>query len=209
MSDKQQGKEEDVDALLQAIRNEPFNPWKAMDETGFKLGDRTRYDYSKRGKHAVATKMLSPCNYSLLLCISFIGRCVWKLIKGAANAISFQKFLQDDVGQVFPNANLVLDNVPFHHATDSLRRQWLPTIKQTAYNLGIKLHYTVPYCPFLNPSEYVFSMIKSTLRREIPKTESELRTVISDAVISITPRKSHRLFEHCFQRSRIAPVTTR
>ena len=128
MSGKQQGKE-DVNAFLQAIRNEPSNSWIAMDEAGFKLGDRTRFGYSKRGKRAVATKMLSLCNYSLLLCISFTGPCVWKLIKGAEKAASFQKFLQDDVGQVFSNTNLVLDNVPFHRATDSLRRQWLPTIK--------------------------------------------------------------------------------
>ena len=198
-----------MDAFLQAIRNEPSNSWIAMNDAGFKLGDYTRYGYSKREKHAVATMMLSPCNYSLLLCISFTGRCIWKLIKSAANATSFQKFLQDDVGQVFPNTNLVLDNVPFYRATNSLRRQWLPAIKQTADNLGIKLHYTASYCPFLNPSEYVFSMIKSTLRREIPKTESELRTVISDAVASITQRKSHRIFEHYFQKSLIAPVTTR
>ncbi|KXS13283.1 hypothetical protein M427DRAFT_100718, partial [Gonapodya prolifera JEL478] len=104
---------------------------------------------------------------------------------------------------------LILDNIPFHKATQSLTSHGLPTIKQTADSFGIRLHYTAPYCPFLNPSEYIFRLIKGHVRREIPKTEDELRDAIVNAIDRITPNKTSRKFDHCFHRGTAANLTTR
>jgi len=55
-----------------------------------------------------------------------------------------------------PKSVLVLDNASVHH-TDQLAA--------IADSAGIRLVFLPPYSPFLNPTEHLFSQVKSFLRR--------------------------------------------
>jgi len=76
--------------------------------------------------------------------------------------------------------------------------------------LGIQLHYTAPYYPFLNPAENYFTIIKNSfVRRAIPNTEEELRLSIAESVESIGQAKSQKIFNYCIFRIEIEALTTR
>mmetsp|Transcript_894 Transcript_894/g.1230 ORF Transcript_894/g.1230 Transcript_894/m.1230 type:complete len:98 (+) Transcript_894:290-583(+) len=92
--------------------------------------------------------------------------------KGSCQLNYFQDFLKNYIRCTFPNAHLILDNIPFHKATNSLTRHGLPIVQQIANSLGIQQHYTALYCPFLNPAENYFSIIKNYfVRITVPSTE--------------------------------------
>ncbi|KXS10162.1 hypothetical protein M427DRAFT_189048 [Gonapodya prolifera JEL478] len=63
------------------------------------------------------------------------------------------------------DANLRLDNARFHRATKAWVENNIP-IALTADTVGVKIHYTSPYCPFLNPVEHAFKVNKNDRAEE-------------------------------------------
>jgi len=55
-----------------------------------------------------------------------------------------------------PRSVLILDNASVHHTA---------VFQQMVEAAGIRLVFLPPYSPFLNPTEHVFSQVKSFLRR--------------------------------------------
>lgn len=70
-----------------------------------------------------------------------------------------------------------MDNVSFHENEE---------LKRLVVAHGHSLHFLLPYSPFLNPIENLFSQWKSNVRASNPNNETELITAISQAEVQIT-----------------------
>ena len=139
----------------------------------------------------------------------------WALTDRSINAVTFQRYLAEAVGRNVAahrtgaaRLTLVLNNARIHHATKVCVANGIPTIAQTASAASIDLKYMPPYCPFLNPVEHAFKLIKNDfVRPACPKTERDLREAVARGIASLTPQKVNNLFEHCFTRS-VMPTLT-
>ena len=78
------------------------------------------------------------------------GGCVgWKLVKGSVTGSIFREFI---AGLQLPRkSTLIMDNARIHHATHSLTRQGLPTIRETLASTGATGRYLPPYFPDVAP----------------------------------------------------------
>jgi len=132
----------------------------------------------------------------------------WTLTKTSVNAVVFQKYLDEGIGRNLAEPTiLVLDNARIHHATKACVANGIPTISDTAAFRNISLKYLPPYCPFLNPVEHAFSIIKNDFVRQLrPRTEEQLRDAILRGIQSLTAEKVNNLFEHCFLRSEMLEI---
>ena len=220
---EQEGWEPEVAAFQEVIRALPRESWAAMDESGFYLNESLRFRYSKRGTPVVADRPKGRGDhYVLFLCIRYTpkGASVrdavvsWVVHKGYANAQCFQPFLADGIGSASNCAtlaangasvmNLALDNVRIHNATHACRANGLLTITETAYTANVNLRFTAKYCPFLNPTELAFKIIKEDYVRRIhPRTRTQLVEAIARGIQALTPEKVNAMFEHSFLRANL------
>ena len=138
----------------------------------------------------------------------------WALTKSSVNAVRFQNYMQNGIAPGARRADgtetvLALDNARIHHATKACVDSGLPTIAETARQNRIRLLYLPPYCPFLNPAEHAFKVIKNDFVRPArPRTEADLVAAIQRGLLSLTSEKVNRMFEHCFIRSRMPTLTS-
>jgi hypothetical protein len=144
----------------------------SIDETAFGRNGLTIKGYSKKGQRLLVRKKAPRVTTtSVVACVSkdgLLGK--YALVGKAFNRYSFLEFLQSL--NLPAGCHVLLDNVSFHHSKE---------VKEYASTQGFVLLYTPPYCPWFNPIEYCFSVIK----RNYYKTQH-----INQALGSLTP-------DHC------------
>lgn len=171
--------------FLHSIQND-FNPsFLALDEAAFLYNHVTGYAWSKKGVRAVVKRPgIRGKAHSLLLCISTAGVVFFRLYEGAVTAQRFIEFLH----QLPQGSTLVLDNAKIHHATNVLKRQNLPTVREVAAQQTITMRYLPAYAPKLNPVELCFNTIRTYVNRERPRTATQLHSCIESAVLTLNAR---------------------
>jgi transposase len=125
-------------------------PFVSMDETSFGRNGVTKYGYSPRGKPLLVRKASPRTTTSSVLAVaSPTGLLKTTCIKGSYNTGLFVQFLETlDLSH---GTVILLDNVAFHHSK---------LVKLFAISKGWDLLYTPPYCPWFNPIEGIFSIVK-------------------------------------------------
>jgi transposase len=105
-------------------------------------------------------------NVSVLTAMRVDGVVAWNAYDGALNEERFTAFVENKLAPTLrPGDIVVLDNVRFHHAA---------SVKACVAARGARLEFIPPYHPELNANEELFSFLKNALRRQKPRTLSEL-----------------------------------
>ena len=159
----------------------PFS-WFALDECAFHLNYAPVRAYNKRGQQAIVSRPGSRGKrVSLLLCVAAHGCMGFQWIEGGVKAEDFQKFL----ASLPKDSVIVLDNASIHKASISLKLQKLLTVSEVARQHNQKLVYLPAYAPKLNPTEFCFNMLKSTIRRMCIRNIDALYKVTNDILENI------------------------
>ena len=82
-----------------------------------------------------------------------------------------------------------MDNARIHHCKDTV---------EYIKDKGFTPIYTVPYTPELNPIENCFSVIKKSVRYDLPKTFQELELAIESSIPVLTQEKCTNMFRKSF-----------
>ena len=148
---------------LEAMQND-FGPHVfSLDESAFFFNHVRIYGWSKKGTRAIIpAPAVRSKRHSLLLCINTAGVVFWRLYEGSVTGELFTEFL----AQLPQHSTLVLDNAKIHRATNVLKKQGLPTVKEVAARQNLTMHYLPAYAPLLNPVELCFNTIKTYVKRD-------------------------------------------
>lgn len=131
-----------------------------------------------------------------------------KLVKGMVNAVVFQKFIADGVGER-PKVD-GLDNARIHHMTKACVENGILTIKEMAELVSSPSNYLPAFMPILNPIEHCFKIIKNdNIKPARPRTEQELVVAIWKGLEALMLEKVNRIFKHCFVRARLSFVAVK
>ena len=188
-----------------------------VDESGWHLNASSGYGYALRGHRAVARRpAVRGQRFSLTLVIGAApgagrsgdggrgaaGGCVgWKLVKGSVTASIFREFIAEL--ELPRGSTLVMDNARIHHASHSLTRQGLPTIRETLANSGVKGRYLPPYSPDVAPVELVFNSLRTAVNAAEPRTEAQLRAAISVFMEKLTTEQVMASYRHCWRQRKV------
>lgn len=100
------------------------------------------------------------------------------LFEGSCDTAAFCSFLETMLlPKLKPGDVLVLDNLRVHHSQ---------AVKELLSQAGVKTLYLPPYSPDLNPIERMFSKVKNTVRRQSPRTVSEVVEAVGQALKQVT-----------------------
>ena len=102
---------------------------------------------------------------------------------------AFKAYLENTLlSKLEPGTTLILDNWSVHHGAD---------IRELVERYGCKLFYLPTYSPDFNPIEYLFSKIKTFIKKLRPETMPELIQAFKDAAKSVTLQDVANTFKHC------------
>jgi transposase len=152
----------------------------AIDETAFGRYSHSHVmGYAPKGQPLyVSKKRPRVTTTSVVACVSEKGLIGMQSLQNQAfNTDSFLYFLRS---LNLPSRTvIILDNVRFHHSK---------LVKEYASQAGIDLLYVPPYCPWFNPIEFCFSVVKRAYIR------------CEDVQLSfgaLGPKHCHAFFDKC------------
>ena len=139
------------------------------DETGISSEDHRGRGYGPRGKTPVARTSARRCRTSMISTVTNRGKLRFMVYQGALNVDLFLKFLRRLIKAARRKIFLVVDNLRVHVAKKVTR--WVEDHRDR-----IELFYLPPYCPELNPDEYLNNTVKTDLRQlPAPRSHSEVQ----------------------------------
>ena len=140
-----------------------------IDEISFNLELRPENGWSLIGKPNQTSKPPKSKNYSVICCMDINGIVAIKIVKGGVKAPDFFSYVAQIVAKECPLFSkrkivLMMDNAKIHHSKDYM-------VKFQKYTNVI---YNSPYTPQLNAIEFLFSRLKSDVKKKRSKSETEL-----------------------------------
>jgi hypothetical protein len=135
--------------------------------------------------------MASRIKVSVALAIDRTGVIDHHVIQGNFNTRSFASF----IARLPNNRSIVLDNVAFHKAV---------AVREAAERNSIEMHFTPPYCPWFNPTEFAFSATKSRYRRKMCDMDvsiKDLPNFVTTCLETLTANKCSAFFEYANMRA--------
>ncbi len=167
-----------------------------LDETGVRTDHNPGTGYAPRGRPPVARVSGRPQRVNAVSTLTNAGRVRFSVFAGKFTAAVFIGFLgrllRSTTGVVF----LILDGHPVHRSRRV--REWV------AERSGrLRLFFLPPYCPELNPTEYLNNAVKGTVprvRRARSRDELAAQVRLYLRVVQRRPRAARRFFA-------AAPVT--
>lgn len=173
-----------------------------MDEASvIRPSGNRRYGHAYTGEPAAEVcRYSSDANFTVNLLCSMFGIDHYNILEGPSNGLELLQFFEDALEQRNDNGNpvlaegdvVVLDNCGFHHA-----RHVEPILREMLLEHGVTLLFQPPYCPELNPCEYCFAHMKSSLKRNEMFTARYTELAIVYAMELITPAICYGFVRHC------------
>lgn len=155
----------------------------ALDEASFVSIDSPSMAWAPRGRRAAKRAPTRRARVSLLLAIDASGVVAYDIRKGSFKSDSYAAFLHR-----LPAGRTVLaDNLSVHKSAAA---------RQAAAHRGLTLVFTPPYCPWFNPTEYVFSKTKAAYRRARLSGADDFVADVRDAIACVTGADCLACFEH-------------
>ena len=142
--------------------------------------------------------MVRGVRYFAILIVSLDGVHDVFLAEGSVNGNKFEQFIKDcliPILQPFngsnPNSIVVMDNASIHHVQGVLQ-----LIENQAQ---AKVIFLPPYSPDLNPTEQVFSKVKSILKAndQLLQVYSEPRCLLAMAFSMVSKEDCNSFISHC------------
>lgn len=168
-----------------------------LDEVSFdNRGLFRNYGYSLKGSKVVVTgEFRRKARISLLCFISSCGVRECFYTEGTFDRQKFFKNCQDfalnsNSSRQYPGKNSIwiLDGAKIHCH---------PSITTYLRSVGIVPIFLPAYCPFFNPIEILFGLVKAKLRTNESTSFKSLEIAIATALISFRNYDTNSLYEHC------------
>jgi len=182
------------------------------DEFGSNLGMSRRYaraPSSERAYGKVPRRVGVSITLVLGLCLhGIVAPCAFQ---GPMNGHVFSIYMGEQVVPALPpDAIIVIDNLPAHHADDvcdafeergvvvveSVEELRALPAEDARDALGIQVWFLPPYSPELSPAEECGSKIKALIRAKDPRTTPDLIDAMGDAIGQVTPQDAQGWFDH-------------
>lgn len=143
-----------------------------VDETGIHSEETAGTSYAPRGRTPTVPVSGKRLHLNIITAITPTGECAFLAFRGRFNSEQFIDFLERlDQHCGYREMDIVLDNHSVHNSKRV--KQWLKT-KQPR----VKLVFLPPYCPDLNPVEYMNNDLKTNWIRTLrPATQEELEVL--------------------------------
>jgi len=162
----------------------------SIDEVPFYEEMFPTYGWSKCGKKCIHRKnSMRSKHHSVLCAVSSSGQFEYRIVD-SGNGDTFKAFIAEVVIPKFKDkSHFLMDNARIHHCKDTV---------EYIKDKGFTPIYTVPYTPELNPIENCFSVIKKSVRYDLPKTFQELELAIESSIPVLTQEKCTNMFRKSF-----------
>ena len=172
------------------INSVPIEDIYSLDEVGFQVEMYPRKGWSQRGTRCTYESTIKGYkNITGVFMISTKGVVSYNLSNKATNKDTFLVFLKNIEPSILMNKTLVMDNLCVHHTKD---------ITDYLSSIGVRVKYTPPYSPELNPIEEMFSWTKRKLRYKHIKTSDQLKVEITNLVAEINNEGLKPYFTHAY-----------
>lgn len=162
------------------------------DETGLSSEDHRGRGYAPQGRTPVAGTQAARFSASMISALTNRGKLRFMVYRRGLKIPTFIKFLQRLIRSTDTKVFLIVDNLQVHRAKKV--REW---VKER--HAHIELFFLPPYCPELNPDEYLNNTVKSQMRNQpAPRSQDELQGRLRSRMKS-NQRRPHlirKLFEH-------------
>ena len=146
-----------------------------LDEAGFQSDPILGRTYGLKGKTPVVETSGQRQHINVISAVNARGEFWAATYDGKLDAVSFVEFLKDLMKSQGGRIILVLDGLAVHKA--KVVTQYVDSLKG-----HLELHALPPYCPELNPDEFVWSHMKNNgvSKKPLKQTESLRKRVEGD-----------------------------
>ena len=162
------------------------------DQTGISSADHRGRGYAPQGRTPVAGTQAARFAVSMISAITNRGKLRFMIYRRGLKVATFIKFLERLIRATDQKVFLIVDNLPVHRAKTV--RAWVEEHEDQ-----IELFFLPPYCPELNPDEYLNNTVKSQLRKKpAPRSQEDLQGHLRRCMKrnQNRPHLIRRLFEH-------------
>ena len=162
-----------------------------LDETGVRTDHNPGTGYSPRGRPPVVRVSGRPHRVNVISTLTNAGRVRFSVFAGRFTAAVLIGFLGRLLGSTTGPVFLVLDGHPVHRSRRV--REWVAGRPER-----LRLFFLPPYCPELNPTEYLNNAVKETVprvRRARDRDELAAQLRVYLRVVQQRPRMAQRFFE--------------
>jgi len=162
------------------------------DQTGISSEDHRGRGYAPKGCTPIAGTQAARFSVSMISALTNRGMLRFMVYRRGLKIATFIKFLRRLIRSAGSKVFLVVDNLQVHRAGKV--REW---VEKRSDN--IELFFLPPYCPELNPDEYLNNTVKSQLRRQpAPRSQDQLQGTLSSCMKSNQrrPQFIRKLFDH-------------
>ena len=162
------------------------------DQTGISSEDHRGRGYAPRGHTPIAGTRAARFAVSMISAITNRGELRFMVYRRGLKIATFIKFLRRLIRSADSKVFLIADNLQVHRAKKV--RFWIERHKKQ-----IELFYLPPYCPELNPDEYLNNTVKSQLRKQpSPRSQDQLQNRLRSCMRSNQKRLHfvRKLFDH-------------
>ncbi len=127
-------------------------------------------------------------NTTVLGALSCQGVQAVMTLQGATDRLAFEAFIEQVLLPTLkPGQIVVLDNLSAHKSK---------TAQQMVEDKGCSWVFLPSYSPDFNPIEELWSKFKSDLRREAPRTQEHLDSLVWPLLQTVTPKHARNWFAH-------------
>ena len=162
------------------------------DQTGISSADHRGRGYAPQGRTPIAGTQAARFSASMISTITNRGKLRFMVYRRGLKIATFIKFLRRLIRCTDRKVFLILDNLQVHRAKKV--RAWV-----AERNEQIELFCLPPYCPELNPDEYLNNTVKAQLRKQpAPRSQDQLQGNLRSRMRS-NQRRPHlirSLFDH-------------
>jgi transposase len=162
------------------------------DQTGVSSEDHRGRGYSPKGYTPIAGTQAARFSVSMISALTNRGKLRFMVYRRGLKIATFIKFLQRLIRSVDSKVFLIVDNLQVHRAKKV--SDWVKERSQQ-----IELFFLPPYCPELNPDEYLNNTVKSQLRKQpAPRSQDQLQGSLRSCMRSNQRRPNliRSLFKH-------------
>jgi len=162
------------------------------DETNCQSLPNNLRGFSTKGNTPVLTHSAKKFKVNMISSVTKLGKMRFMFYEGNCDYKVFTEFLRRLIKDSTKKIFLIVDNLRVHHSKKV--KKW---IEERADK--IKIFYLPPYCPDLNPDEYLNNDLKQNANRnDIPKDLDSLKKNTNSYMRSVQkrPEKIKGFFRH-------------
>ena len=162
------------------------------DQTGISSADHRGRGYAPQGRTPIARTQAARFSVSMISAVTNRGKLRFMVYRRGLKIATFIKFLRRLIRSTDQKVFLIVDNLQVHRSKKV--REWVEQHHQ-----DIELFFLPPYCPELNPDEYLNNTVKSQMRNQpAPRSQDELQGRLRSRMKSNQkrPHLIRKLFDH-------------